>query len=286
MNEWSGPSGLKAVGMVVQVSGTDVVQHFSSTGKARRRLQRWKTLPGREYVADKVLAHVSSAVFAIEPEMIQQLETEHPLGDLREDFDSTVRLIRDWRPDFAFSHLFHFCLEDLGRVFSWQEFRDDWSAVPSRRPWLWTPAKRMRRQAADYLVDRKGYKEDEAMAAARDALQWRIGAFYYSFLREVYAVSWLRRQGLPALSHPLADALFRADLWCGNAVVGIYIENPNYRSGTQGRKHPAQYYLRDQRHFSFIDLRMAKPGEFGTVALPTNEEMQICANTVREKLGV
>lgn len=270
--------------MSVQISGGDVARLFGSTGKARSRLQRWKTLPGREYVADEVLGHVSSAIFDIEPEAIQQLETEHPLGDLREDFDSTVPLIRDWRPDFAFSHLFHFCLEDLGRVFSWQEFRDDWSAMPSRRPWLWDPANAMQRRAANFLMERKGFAEDRALAAARAALQWRIGAFYYSFLREAYALSWLRRQGLPALSHPLADALFRADLWCSTAVVSIYIENPHYRSGIQGRKHPAQHYLGDQCHFDFVDLRMAKPGKFGTVALPTDEEMQICANTLRANL--
>ncbi|MEU7138214.1 hypothetical protein ABZ942_02055 [Nocardia sp. NPDC046473] len=270
--------------MTVQVSGEDVAQLFGSAGKAQGKLQRWKSRPGCEYVADEVLAHVSSAIFDIEPEAIQQLETEHPLGVLREEFDSTVRLIRDWRPDFAFAHLFHFCLEDLGRIYSWQEFRDDWCKVPSRRPWLWNPARDIQHQAANYLVHRKGLAEDRALVVAHDALQWRIGAFYYSFLREVYALSWLRRQSLPALSHPLADALFRADIWCGNSVVGIYIENPHYRSGPQGRKHPAQYYLEDQRRFSFVDLRMAKPGEFGTVALPTDDEMQICADTLRAQL--
>ncbi|MFD6156888.1 hypothetical protein ACFWF7_20145 [Nocardia sp. NPDC060256] len=270
--------------MTVEVSGNDVVRVFGSTGKARSRLRWWKTIPGCEYVAEEVLGHISSAIFDIEPETIQQLETEHPLGQLREDFDSTVHLIRDWRPDFAFAHLFHFCLEDLGRVFSWQEFRDDWSARPAKRPWLWDPAKAMQRRAADHLMERNDFTEGRALAAAHDALQWRVGTYYYSFLREAYALSWLRRQGLPALSHPLADALFRADLWCGSAVVGIYIENSNYRSGTEGRKHPAQYYLDDQRHFSFVDLRMAKPAEFGTVALPTDEEMQICAHALRSML--
>ncbi|MFI6168080.1 hypothetical protein ACIBCN_14960 [Nocardia sp. NPDC051052] len=270
--------------MTVQVSGDDVAQLFGSAGKAKSRLQWWKTLPGREYVAEEVLSHVSSAIFDIEPEAVRELETEHPLGDLREDYDNTVQLIRDWRPDFAFSHLFHFCLEDLGRVFSWQEFRDGWCTVPSRKPWLWNPARDIQHQAATHLVQRKGFTEDRALAAARDALQWRIGAFYYSFLREAYALSWLRKQGLPALSHPLADALFRADLWCGSSVVGIYIENPHYRSGKQGRKHSAQYYLEDQRRFNFVDLRMAKPGEFGTVALPTDDEMDLCADTLRARL--
>ncbi|MFI1913257.1 hypothetical protein [Nocardia sp. NPDC020380] len=267
--------------MKEQVNGRDVALFFGSSGKAKRRLQQWRTLQGREYVAEKVLAHVSSSLYRVEPEEVRTLDTEHPLGVLRENFEDTVHLIRDWRPDFAFSHLFHFCLEDLGRLFSWQEFRDEWSAAPSRRDWLWNPARQKQSEAASYLVDRKGYGEKQALAAVHDALQWRIGAFYYSFLREVYTLGWLRRAGLEVFGHPLADALFRADLWCGTAVVGIYIENPNYRRGRQGRKHPAQFYLGDQSQFSFVDLQMAAPGHFGSVALPTDDEMKRCGNSLR-----
>ncbi|UGT66114.1 hypothetical protein LTT66_22735 [Nocardia gipuzkoensis] len=267
--------------MSMQVTGVDVARYFGSTGKAKRRLDWWKSLPGREYVADKVLAHKSARIYDVEPQHILSLDTEHPLGDLREDFHNTAKLVRDWRPNFAFSHLFHFCLEDLGRIYSWQEFRDGWSAAPARRPWLWEPAQMMQAKAADHLVKTKNISRDEALVSARNAMQWRIGAFYYSFLREIYALGWLRQHGLPCLSHPLADALFRADLWCGNAVVSIYIGNPNYRSGSQGRKHPAEDHLGDQSRFSFVDLQMARPNKFGTVALPTDTEMKRCANEIR-----
>ncbi|MGW4125999.1 hypothetical protein [Nocardia sp. NPDC004711] len=132
---------------------------------------------------------------------------------------------------------------------------------------------------------RHGLGEDAALTAAHDALQWRIGGFYYSFLREIYALGWLRRRGVEVLSHLLADALFRTDLWSGNTVVGIFIENPNYRSGNRGRKHPASYYLDDQEKFRYVDLQMAKPGEFGAVALPTDDEMQRCADAIRGARG-
>lgn len=269
----------------MQVYGNDVARYFGSMGRAERQLARWKNLPGRGHVVEKVLTHVSSAIFEISSSQIRELKTEHPLGELREDFKTTVPLIRDWRPDFAFSHLFHFCLEDLGRIYSWQEFRDEWSAAPARRGWLWDPALTIRMEAADKLVRRHGWAEDRAWAAARDALQWRIGSFYYSFLREIYVLSWLRESGLPALSHPLADALFRADVWCGEVVVGIYINNPNYRSSTGGRKHSAQHYLGDQRRFRFVDLEMARPERFGKVALPTDDELQRCADGIRATTG-
>ncbi|WP_067988065.1 hypothetical protein [Nocardia caishijiensis] len=266
----------------MQVSGDQVVRHFGSTGAARRRLEKWKVLPNREYVAEKVRAHVSSAIYEVDPAEIRDLETEHPLGVLWENFDSTVQLVRDWRPDFAFSHLFHFCLEDLGRIFSWEEFRDDWSASPARRSWLWDPAWVVHQKAVDKLVTQRGCTEAQARAAVRNALRWRIGTFYYSFLREIYVVGRLRNLGLPALSHPLADALFRADLWCGDAVVGIYIDNPNYRSTRGGRKHPAQYYLGDQPRFRFIDLEMSAPEGFGTVALPTDDDLNRCVRAIRQ----
>ncbi len=141
--------------MSMQVRGVDVARYFGPAGKAKRRLNWWKSLPGREYVADKVLAHISAKIYDVEPQHILSLDTEHPLGDLREDFHNTAKLVRDWRPDFAFTHLFHFCLEDLGRIYSWQEFRDEWSAAPDRRPWLWEPARMMQEKAADHLVRTK-----------------------------------------------------------------------------------------------------------------------------------
>jgi len=266
--------------MSIRISGADVAEFFGQSGKARRQLNWWTTLPGRGYVSEKVLSHVSTAIFEIEPESIQNLTTEHPLGDLHETYRNTVKVIRDWRPDFAFSHLFHFCAEDLRRIYSWEEFRG-WSADHSRRSWLYDPAWRIRQAAEDFLINIKRYDKERAAAAAHDALQWRIGTAYYSFLREIYALGHLRRMGFPVLSHPLADALFRTDLWCNTTAIEIYIENPRYRSGSQGRKHHAEDVLGDQHRFSFVTLQMAEPTHYGNVELPTPEEINRCAEDIR-----
>ncbi|MBF6173674.1 hypothetical protein [Nocardia blacklockiae] len=267
--------------MSIQVTGNDVAEFFGRSGEALRKLRAWSNLRGKEYVAEKVLSHKSSAIFEIEPEAIRHLDTEHPLGDLRESYEDTVQIIRDWRPDFAFSHLFHFCAEDLGRIYSYQEFRDEWSTAQSRESWLREPVWEIRRTAEQRLIRYKGYTEPDATKAVRSALRWRIGTAYYSFLREIYTVSKLRRLGLEAFAHPLADALFRTDMWCNDTVVEIYIENPRYRREKQGRKHRAQQILGDQNRFDFVTLQMAKPTKYGSVELPTDEEIDRCARAIR-----
>jgi hypothetical protein len=272
--------------MSTHVNGDDVARFFGRSGNAQRRLNRWKNLPGCGYVAEKVLAHKSMAIFEVAPETIQNMVTEHPLGDLRETYGNTIEVIRDWRPDFAFSHLFHFCAEDLGRIYSWEEFRDEWSSTPAHRPWLHEPAWEVRRLAESYLVTNAGYGRKRAETAARNALRWRLGTAYYSFLREVYSLGCLRRLGLPVLSHPLADALFRTDLWCGTTTIEIYIDNPRYRSGNKGRKHHAEDILSDQRRFNFVTLQMAEPSRYGSVELPTTAEINRCAEDIRNVSAV
>lgn len=43
---------------------------------------------------------------------------------------------------------------------------------------------------------------------AHGAMRWRIGNFYYSFLREQYVHAVFRECGVHLRQHPLADALF------------------------------------------------------------------------------
>ncbi|BCK54241.1 hypothetical protein NWFMUON74_20130 [Nocardia wallacei] len=72
----------------------------------------------------------------------------------------------------------------------------------------------------------------------------------------------LRQMGIDALAHPLADALFRTDMWSGNTVLEIYIKNPRYRREDHGRKHRAEQILGDRNRFRFVTLQMAKPTKY------------------------
>ncbi len=72
-------------------------------------------------------------------------------------------------------------------------------------------------------------------------MRWRIGNYYYSFLREIHLLSILRETGLDLLFHPLADALFRVDAWLGDLVLSLYVGNARYRTVTgTGRKLAAR----------------------------------------------
>ncbi|MBF6174435.1 hypothetical protein [Nocardia blacklockiae] len=256
--------------MSTSIDGYEVARHFGSRGQAQRELQLWKTRKGREYIAERVLAHVSTTVHDLRPHEIRTLQSSHPLGNLHPPEGYKVKAIKNWHPGFAFAHLFHFCLEDHGTIYSFDQFFE-WAQLDEHSPWLWTPMRK--------IIDTR--RTDQQRADADASLRWRIGLAYYGFIREIYTVACLRDRGLPMLSHPLADALFRADTWCLNVVVEIFVRNSQFKSGTEGRKHPAEYYLADQPQFRFERLEMEHGHEFGRVHLPTDAEVDACADRIR-----
>jgi hypothetical protein len=239
------------------ISGHDVAQHFGSAGAAERELNRWCTRRGRQHIATRVLEHVSRQVHEVRPQEIQDLATSHPLGNLHPPQGYKVPGIKNWHPGFAFTHLFHFCLEDLEGIFSFDQFLA-WSRDPARSGWLWDPMMQ--------IINSR--RTDEARRDASASIRWRIGLAYYGFLREVYVVASLRSLGVLALSHPLADALFRTDTWCGTTVVEVFIENDEFKRNQHGRKPTAEDLLGDQVKFSFERLQMPNRHEFGRVHLP------------------
>ncbi|GMA16023.1 hypothetical protein E5F05_09250 [Deinococcus metallilatus] len=76
------------------------------------------------------------------------------------------------------------------------------------------------------------------------AVQWRLGKFYYSAMRELDIQVRLREDhGLPLRYHLLADVLLRTDFWLGDDLVCVYFANPKYRDREVGRKPPAAAFL-------------------------------------------
>ncbi len=213
------------------------------------------------------MEHVSATPYTVSSAQFESFTFGHPLKHITATAAYRQVKIRDWFPEFAMVHLFHFLLEEKGDLFSYEEFREfckfDEAGILFSR------------QAQDKvrdLVTREG--EDEE--AARNAMAWRVGNGYYSFLRELYLVAKLRESGLDARIHPLADALFRVDAWCGNATVEMFVANANFKEGQTGRKKTPAYYLEDQRGFSFVRMQMAPQHGFGVLHLPTTEEVNRC----------
>ncbi|MCX4093955.1 hypothetical protein [Nocardia sp. alder85J] len=259
-----------------KTTSAEVIQHFTSAGKlAKSELDWWANRDGYQHVADRVLAHVTEALYAIRPQNVPHLRTEHPLGDIKKVDAERVALIRDWFPDFAFTHIFHFMLEEENRLYRWQDFYE-WCQQDRTVPLLWIPAKVKNREA-----QAAGFTYHEAY----EAMRWRVGNFYYSFLREAHVINELRERGLPMRFHPLADALFRVDAWCENILLELYIGNNQYKAGSHGRKTGTQDYFSDQPHFHVVRFEMPVQRTFGNVHLPSPERIDQCASVIRQRLS-
>lgn len=258
--------------MSLRTTSAEVIETFASTGRARGRLHWWEGLKGREYVVARVKAHVAEAVYRVRSSDVRALATDHALGRIRPAEGYAVRQIRDWRPDFAMAHLFHFCLERSGGLFAYEEFRRFCSTDESGAGFG-----RQAKEKIAALVEQDGWTAE----AARESMRWRVGLAYYSFLREMFVIARLRELGLDMRAHPLADALFLADAWRGRDVVELFVSNAEFKHGAGGRKKTPQDLLGDQDKFRIIRLAMEPQHQWGVVHLPTENEIQLCALQLR-----
>jgi hypothetical protein len=214
------------------------------------------------------MQHTTRALYGLSPEDVEDVarRTTHPLGNIRKAAVDRIETVADWRPDFAFTHVFHYALEALECMFTFDDFRAFCMNDPQARAMLGDPAREITRTAA---------AEGTAPAAARDAVRWRVGLAYYSFLRETYTLAVLRAEGLDVRAHPLADALFRVDAWIDRTVISLYIRNAKYRDGGAGRKSPVRSILaRADPAFDFADLELDVQHVFGEVHMPVDQRIR------------
>jgi hypothetical protein len=190
---------------------------------------------------------------------------------------SGVDSIRDWHPDFAFTHVLHLAVEHTGKLPTFDEFRAFCREDSVGRQTLWDPATEMLGRVA----------AGSGRSLVRDAIRWRIGNAYYSFLREVYVLASLRGSGVPVEVHPLADALFRVDLWVEDVNVSLYIGNAMFRFGTAGRKDRPDDLLGDSEPpFRFHGIQLETQDRFGQVHLPSRERIEQSATELVKLAGL
>ena len=254
--------------MTTAVTSHDVIEHFAGrSAHAQRLLNQWRRHAGRVEVVPAVESHVAVVAHEQTPTSVADVcrQTEHALGNVKWAKVKSVASIHDWHPNFAFTHVLHQDLEERGHIPTWQELKVAGGPWHSR---IRGVAIAQRDQAAEVLR-RSGATEAEAKHLASDAMQWRLGNAYYSFLRELFVVATLRDSGIDARCHPLADALFRADAWVDNTVISLYIGNPKYLTSVTGRKNSAAQLLSDARPpFTFLAMELATQHKFGVVHLP------------------
>jgi len=257
--------------MVMETTSAEVIATFAVTPRARGLLRRWREDPARPQVTRIVLAHTTKALYALQPRQVESVctATEHPLGDIRKAVATAVPPVVDWRPDFAFTHVMHLALEKFGSLPTFGEFSSFCARDPAGAATLGDPARQIREEAC-----RQGYPPGQVAQAIR----WRIGLAYYSFVRETYTIAVLRAAGLDVRAHPLADALFRVDAWAGRTVLSLYIRNARFRDGPRGRKpRTADILTGAQPPFRHEELRLPTRHEFGCVHLPEASQIRVIA---------
>ncbi|MEV5597606.1 hypothetical protein [Streptomyces sp. NPDC052496] len=227
-------------------------------------------------MAERVMRHVSAAPYTLRSAEFRAFSFDHPLEEITSAAAYREVEIRDWFPEFAMVHLFHFALERKGGLFSYGEFREFCRDDEDGKGFS-----REARDKVNCLADSAGC----TLQAAVNAMKWRVGNAFYSFLRELYLIARLREEGLDARIHPLADALFRVDAWCGRTTVEMYVANSLFKGGQGGRKPRPETYLEDQEGFSFVRLEMQKQHAFGRLHLPTDEEVGRCIADLRKAAG-
>jgi hypothetical protein len=262
----------------VETRAREVIATFAVTSAARTLLRRWQAESARE-VPRVVLRHTAKTLYELEPPEIEKTcqATEHPLGDISKEVAISVRPVVDWRPDFAFTHVMHLAMEALGTVPTFGEFSRYCAEDPVGRVALGDPARRAAEDAR-----RQGYQPGPVAQAVR----WRIGLAYYSFVREMYTIAVLRDAGLDVRAHPLADALFRVDAWTARTVLSLYVRNSAFRDGARGRKPRTGSILAGARPpFRYEELRLETRHEFGCVHLPEAAHVAALARRLRQREG-
>jgi hypothetical protein len=100
--------------------------------------------------------------------------SDHALGDLKKAEAEDSR-IENFDTPFALHHLFHRFLEENSIVPTWQEW------------WAWLTTGAGKRFYVHHVQREFGWGklEENERKHLRDALQWRLGKFYYSVFREL-----------------------------------------------------------------------------------------------------
>jgi hypothetical protein len=259
-------------GRVLRTRAEDVLQQFCTSSRTQRIYKAWHQDPRRAQVVPVVMGHQSQLIYELTPDDVRSVcrRTEHALGEVRRAEGESVKALVDWHPNFAFTHMFHVCMEQAHALPTYQEFRNFANCSDLGWEMLGGPA---RGKVSEVVT------EGVSRCTARAAMRWRVGNAYYSFLREVYTVVELRSRGVDLRVHPLADALFRVDAWVGSKALSLLIGNRRYRHGEGGgRKVLPENLLADvypPLEFEKIELQPAD--EFGRVHLPTVRHLDSAA---------
>lgn len=263
------------------VTSAEVVEFFTRSARASNELKNWQSDDRRKKVVPRILPHVNSILLHLTTKDVYGVarHTEHALGNVRKEDIKDISKVSDWHPNFAMTHVFGIVVEKLGYLPTYQDFR---SACESEEFYemLWGPAQDL----ISELINDGGVDPN----VARGAMRWRVGNAYYSFIREALVLARMRERKLDAVSHPLADALFKTDIWVGNVAIELFMESKKYKSQektlNKQRKIKAREFLSDARPpLEFYDMVLPPATRYGVVKFPDRNTLEKAIDDV-EKL--
>lgn len=235
--------------------------------RALSAVATWEQRPGFSEVVSFVKGFDHNALYSLTTDHVRQVigTTDHALGDVRKE--EQIASVENFTCPFALHHLFHRLIERTGELPTWQRF------------WRW-----MERQARDKWLDialQEGTAHGIAMRPLERAIQWRVGKFYYSALREVDLLLSVREMGHDLKYHLLADVLLRADFWCEDTIVCTFFPNSVYREGQRGRKPPASVFLgAAEPPFRILDFPVERQG-YGRLWLVSDKSKRSLSEALR-----
>lgn len=154
-------------------------------------------------------------------------QTTHALGNISKsaaNFDG----IHNYSPPVPLIYIFHSILEKMGRVPVWNDIKR--YLFGDFRSLCWEPFCNSRSLDPKVPVT----QHDQRIM---DAFLWRMGNAYYSWLREVDLLTYLRRtHKLDLKYHFLVDAEWRADFVAGRVLLELYVKNREFKDDDGGRK--------------------------------------------------
>ena len=245
----------------------DALAHFTGGhDRATQTFRAWHEDPSKRDVVPHVEKTVTSVLYGLNTDDLTAVaeRTIHPLGDISKSVRDRVPTIRDWHPAFSFQHALHHSLEASGEVLTYQAFREFCRDDPEAHAMLFAPA--------THALAIARSEDGVPFGEARDALRWRIGLAYYSFLRELFVIAALREAAIDARFHVLADCLFRVDFWIGDNCFELFITSPAFKYRQGGRKHGPAYYVGPSSRLKFHRLELPVQHSFGNVHVPDAAE--------------
>jgi hypothetical protein len=252
---------------VLATTYEDVCSHFlPEAPAAQEALRAWRSDPDKRDVVPFVEHSETRLLYSLAVADVEEVcrRTEHALGDVKRSFAESIGLIVDWHPSFAFEHVLHHAEETIGRIPTWNEFRYFSRDNANARTMLFDPATACNRKAmARYRI---------SWTKAREAMRWRVGNAYLAHLKQAFVAATLREAGYDVRYHVLADVLFRVDFWIDRRCIALYVGNPKFRAGLEGRKRHASELLAGSG-LKITEIQVPVRREFGTVHLPSRDDV-------------